>query len=550
VGTNHVMTEMLSHYNFDDTLYAFQDTHQQSSYGENLDQFDNADGIADILFPEMNITAQPPPYMDAVTIPPLHQLLSTEPVNFRSGQPSYDSPRFPSTEDYSRHPSSNVLDALVTKKRSREQYEYDYCDVQPSFDQLCHDNTERLSDTPEFDGCDEPAPLIAPQVEDMFTLISGFTNDTVNKVSGGKDNREPLPRQTVRVNLRLVPKHHSTSNLLVKASIMGFNKNQEPKVVLGDVGKIYLSQNMKTQHDVVELGFDNIVVTQSSHNHGQRLFVRFSLMDISNRKDPIIIGQVDTKSFQTITRRGKQKQKERKKARITGPEYTAMHMPLQHVDDDSSSFLAQVNNAAASRGVMGSMITLKPSKNVFMTGYNDYHIPQQQTSSVMRSSHVSILSQSDMFEVPTISKVEPSFASCRGGQLIKIHINDAMQYSNVIPLVLFDRDPCRRVISFDGKAIMCEAPSKPAGFCTISVSFDNMRTFVGNSSIGVDYIAEPAAPLYAQSPTQPMTMQQHVIKRQNVDLEPLKMRNSMFMMARPTHGETSVMSQLLAGTKK
>jgi hypothetical protein len=189
---------------------------------------------------------------------------------------------------------------------------------------------------------------------------------------------------------------------------MGFNKKQETKIVVPEVGKIYAS-SVPPINNLIDMVFDRIIVTQSSHNHGQRLFVRFSLYNVDQ-----IVGQLDTKCFQTITRRGKQKQKERKKKRT---DIIPMYVYPIH-----------------------------------------------------------------------ITLIEPTY--CTSGQIVRIHVRGAMHYSYMLPIVLFDREPCRRVLSFDGSCIVCEAPPRPVGFCMISISFDNLQTFVGNSAIGLHYLEE------------------------------------------------------------
>jgi hypothetical protein len=485
----------------DEVLAQFDQKDPRQPDMENLRSFDNA--IANILCApvttSLNSQQQQQQQLlpnassiEALSIPPLNQLLSFEPKP-QEFIPDLWSP-------YSKPHSFRK----ESRKRSREHFEgyiqfpkHQVRVREPSPEVVeCNDSQVEYSDI--------PSPIIAPPVDNLIKLVTTLCDESV-KISGGKDNKDPLPRQTVILNLRVLPIRYRPSNLYVRVSLMGFTKNHEPKIVIKDIGRTTVaSVPVQYNQDIVELHFDNIIVTQSSHNHGQKLFLRFSLIDGKNRKEPTIIGQLDTNSFQTITRRGKQKQREKNRAKMS-PSITLLQQAVQQWQQ--------------------LVKTIQP-KNLPMTSSVLQEVPITVPESPTESS--SPIQELLMQQTPSIVQLEPSFALTRGGQLIKIHLKNAEQYSKNVPLVFFDRDPCRRVISFDGNTILCEAPSKPAGFCAISISFNNCQSFIGNSSIGVTYIAEsPSVPVSPPVITSAMQKNKIAVNGRNL-------------------GTTSVMSQLFS----
>lgn len=127
-------------------------------------------------------------------------------------------------------------------------------------------------------------------------IAQGFYYQPRDKQLGGKDNREALPRHVVKVNLNLFKPHLRPSKLRIKASLYGYKRLSRHTMELDSFGEQPLT-NLNGDWGAV---FDSLIVKHSSHNHGQRLFLRFVLLDDSGKE----LCSVDSSEFETITRRG------------------------------------------------------------------------------------------------------------------------------------------------------------------------------------------------------------------------------------------------------
>ncbi|KAL0484246.1 tgrB1 [Acrasis kona] len=161
-------------------------------------------------------------------------------------------------------------------------------------------------------------PSVSTLLDSPLDIDEGFKQTPKLKVTGGKDNKDPLPVQTIAVNvnyfidcLKLTAEQFSA--LIVRASLAGYKKPSPGKdiVVLG----ILEEQKMPSvlnysnkQRFVVRVSFRNLIVKHSSHNNGQKLLLRFSVIDPKEGNE---LKSIDSAEFETITRRGIEKQKQK-----------------------------------------------------------------------------------------------------------------------------------------------------------------------------------------------------------------------------------------------
>lgn len=148
---------------------------------------------------------------------------------------------------------------------------------------------------------------------DLFTkntnvyirLVEGFINPPKERQPGGRDNmKHPLPVHTIKLLTDLLPSNVDIYDLTVIASVMGFDKDKSNKLLLGNA----IDERKFIHQDNEYLAkFDNLIVKFSSHLHGAKLFIRFTLQD-AQKQD---ICYVDAQPFSTITKRGIEKRKER-----------------------------------------------------------------------------------------------------------------------------------------------------------------------------------------------------------------------------------------------
>lgn len=139
---------------------------------------------------------------------------------------------------------------------------------------------------------------------EYIRLIEGFNSSLRGKKQpGGKDNsKHYLPIQKVEY---FPIKGLEPNSMICKASVCGYDKVKRDKIILGELGeKKFIEENKR-----FIATFDNLIIKFSSHLNGQKLSLRFSLLD-SNRN---CISFVDSFEFETITKRGKEKQVEREK---------------------------------------------------------------------------------------------------------------------------------------------------------------------------------------------------------------------------------------------
>lgn len=127
-------------------------------------------------------------------------------------------------------------------------------------------------------------------------LIEGFNYDDVGVQPGGKRNsaKDTLPQQVIEL------KGYFKESMTCKVEVLGLVKKVNRMEVIGFLDKQTFVQTADNRYLAM---FNNCCCRFSSHSYGQKLALRFTLLDEDKE-----ICYVDSKCFQTITRRGREKQ--------------------------------------------------------------------------------------------------------------------------------------------------------------------------------------------------------------------------------------------------
>lgn len=127
-------------------------------------------------------------------------------------------------------------------------------------------------------------------------LIEGFNYRDVGVQPGGKRNsaKDTLPQQVIEL------KGYYKESMACKVEVLGLIKKHNKMEVIGYLDKQKFIQTADNRYLAM---FNNCCCRFSSHSYGQKLSLRFTLLDDDND-----VCSVDSKCFQTITRRGREKQ--------------------------------------------------------------------------------------------------------------------------------------------------------------------------------------------------------------------------------------------------
>lgn len=176
--------------------------------------------------------------------------------------------------------------------------------------------------------------LITPRVADQrdeveLTIIQGIKKATSAKQPGGKGNKKALPRFVIETNISKYSKSNSIVQLALKeqlaieALLIGNKDGVETELDTIASTFVRIDKGEAATATKFTTSFASLVVKFASHSYGKRLFVRFCLMD---KECNVSLGQVDSGTFETITKRGIEKQ--RKKEYVdTVPAMTAKLTP-------------------------------------------------------------------------------------------------------------------------------------------------------------------------------------------------------------------------------
>lgn len=314
-----------------------------------------------------------------------------------------------------------------------------------------HTNAPSRITSPVQDMTPTPGePMVANIAVD---IVQGFRISPASKQIGGKDNREPLPPHIISVNMNyFVEKQNMTlqefSRLIVRASLVGYKKPLlvKDKLILSTLEDLPMAGQMPhyqpLQANYTKLGFKNLVVKHSSHNHGQKLLLRFSVMTTNG----LVLQSVDSAEFETITRRGIEKQ--RQKDAIIKKKQVEISSPSTLPTSPLTSPLMQQ-----------SPTTQSPRQHVF------------QSLSPPSPKHTIF-----------VTAIEPNMSLCEGGQLCKIYIQGL---PTNVPLedvsVFFGDKESQEVFCVKQHTIVCQIPSSArlmTGEVHINVSLDDRKSFI------------------------------------------------------------------------
>jgi ankyrin repeat protein len=152
------------------------------------------------------------------------------------------------------------------------------------------------------------SPTVPPV--NLIKLVEGFNKPLKDKQIGGKDNiRHTIPTQVIELAVNRLPPNSDPSVLSVRACVLGYDRVSRSRVILGQISEKGFEEKGKAPNSRWLCTFDDLVIQFSSHNNGQKLALRFQLLDADKR----IVCHVDSYEFETITKRGLEKIKERSK---------------------------------------------------------------------------------------------------------------------------------------------------------------------------------------------------------------------------------------------
>lgn len=144
-------------------------------------------------------------------------------------------------------------------------------------------------------------PFIKPTIQssNLIKIVEGFNKTQTKKQPGGRDNRHPIPKQVIELNVNGLPPYLDPASLSCCAAVYGYDRVRK-SVKLGELAEKKFEEMGNDKRWVAV--FDNLIIKFSSHLNGQKLSLRFTLLD-PNKKT---ICYIDSGEFATITKRGKE----------------------------------------------------------------------------------------------------------------------------------------------------------------------------------------------------------------------------------------------------
>ncbi|EFC46743.1 IPT domain-containing protein [Naegleria gruberi] len=137
----------------------------------------------------------------------------------------------------------------------------------------------------------------------LLSVIRGFSiDDGVPEEPGGRDNKKPLTSHTVQVRIAdLVAEHPLGPNqtYVIKCVLLGYKRYEKEE--LSTLESIPI-ENIDNPAEYEEFVFNNLIVKQTSHSNGQKLFLRFKL-EINSDSGEQVLEALDTTHFKTVTKR-------------------------------------------------------------------------------------------------------------------------------------------------------------------------------------------------------------------------------------------------------
>lgn len=141
-----------------------------------------------------------------------------------------------------------------------------------------------------------------------FSLIDGLTCTPKSKYIGGKGTRIPIPPQIINFNIEKFEKFdkdlkNSKTPVKIHIFLLGFNKSTNDMNIVDSLKRITINLSNIFEN----LSIKDLIVQYPSHKYGKVLKLRF---EISINEQ--IIDWLESASFETITKRGKEKKENKK----------------------------------------------------------------------------------------------------------------------------------------------------------------------------------------------------------------------------------------------
>ena len=168
---------------------------------------------------------------------------------------------------------------------------------------------------------EDPIPTLWEQKkeENPLFLVEGFLSEPKEKQLGGKLNKVPLIRHTILVDAEKLFTKGCEKNYgrylkdrTMKGIICGYNRLtkeiieietiQTVQIFKNEKNNLYLSNNKEEWFCI----FDQLIIKESSHNYGQKLFLRFTF-EFNNK-----LYSIDSSNFETISKRAIDKSVQKK----------------------------------------------------------------------------------------------------------------------------------------------------------------------------------------------------------------------------------------------
>jgi hypothetical protein len=326
-------------------------------------------------------------------------------------------------------------------------------------------------------------PMVANVAVD---IVQGFRVSPTAKQIGGKDNREPLPTHVISINMNyFIGKQNMSlqefAQLSIRASLVGYKKPLlvKDKLVLSTLEELSMPQPLPNyvpqQQNFVRVAFKNLIVKHSSHNHGQKLLLRFSVTTPTG----IPLESVDSAEFETITRRGIEKQ--RQKDAIIKKKQDGSPSPAPQ----SPQCMQPQTSPTQSPRNMQQLSFQQYREPTSPSSSSPRHSPQQYTQSFAPPTPT-------MTSSPYVTAIEPNMSLCEGGQLCKIYFNTLPPNIPVEQISVFFGDKeSQEIFCVKQNTVICQIPSSArlmTGEVHINVSLDDRKSFVP-STTKFNYVA-------------------------------------------------------------
>lgn len=213
----------------------------------------------------------------------------------------------------------------ITGKKRKESSDFDLGSIITMSNSVSgEDSIESESNASEYERDAKRIRFNGPVKIDNsigFSIVHGIMNTSDVKQPGGKGNKRPLPRFVLEVDISNCPQREHLihlalhENLVIEALLVGYKDNTEVvlDVLASTAVRSHLLKDKTAELSKFSTPFGSLVVMFSSHSNGRRLFVRFRLVDMERK---ICLRVVDSCPFETITKRGIEKQRKKEREGI------------------------------------------------------------------------------------------------------------------------------------------------------------------------------------------------------------------------------------------